>query len=370
MLIGIDATIVRSDRISGIERYVIELIHGLSRISSNNKYIIFCHKRGDKYFSDLANNFEVKHSPFISRILTEQLWLPFICNKSNIDLLHITSLAPSLLIKKRNLITVHDAVPWVRKKTISLGMKFYCKPLLTFFIKKKANLILTISKFSKSELCNTLKIDNKRVKYIYNGKSKKFTPSKSIDSKEKIKKLYNLKNDYILVLGTLEPRKNLNRLIKAFETIYKVTNLNLMISGRFGWKDDLIISDSIKKRIIITGYVDEKNLVELISCSKLFVFPSLYEGFGLPLIEAQSCGVPVVASKIDSFVEVGKDTVSYFNPYDVNNMASVIINTIKNPILLSKLSNSGMYNSTRFSWDKCARETSELYKHMCKNNNK
>lgn len=363
MNIGIDATIVRGDRITGIERYVIELINNLAKINHTDNFEIFCHRKGTKYFDSLTQNFTIKVSPFMDRILTEQLWLPIVIQKSSIDLIHITNLAPSYLIRKRSVITVHDAVPWRYRDTLSKGMKYYSEPILKKFLKYRHPNIITVSDFSKKEISSILKINENKIHTIYNGKNKKFSTVGSGFIK-KVKNRYGIYDDYLITIGTIEPRKNLQNLIHAFEKISKKTSLKMVIVGRNGWQKDLEISENLNKRVIFTGFISDADLVPLIAGAIAFLFPSIYEGFGLPLIEAQSCGTPCIVSKESSLPEIAGKSAIYFDPFNINSISKAIENTINNPDLLNLLCTKGINNSKKYSWEKCAEESNTYYHNL------
>lgn len=364
MRIGIDATLVRGDRISGIERYIIELIMGLSKIADKEvKFEIYIHPLGEVYFKNLPTNFKIKKSPYKNRIMTEQVWLPFIINKSTVDIIHLTTLGPSPLIKKRSLVTVHDAIPWKFPETLSKGMRFYYKPLLTHFIKRKYSKIITVSDSAKYDLSAIFKLNGEKIVKIYNGKSEHFKKS-PLENIIKTKVKYNLPDNYILTYGTLEPRKNIKTLLEAFCSISDKINEKLVIVGRRGWVKKYNIPNDVKENIIFTGFVDDSDLVDIISGAKLFIFPSLYEGFGLPLVEAQSCGVPTIVSKTPSLLEISNNTSEFFDPKDKEEIGKKIINLLSNRTRLEELKLLGLKNSTRFTWENTCIQVLELYKRL------
>lgn len=364
MKIGIDATLVREDRISGVERYVIELVNNIAKVYKTANFEIYCQKSGLKYFNNLPQNFEIKVSPFSNKVLTEQIWLPIIINKSSINLLHLTNLAPSPLIRKKSIITIHDAVPWRYVSVLSVGMKYYCKPILTFFIKQKKPYIITDSEFSKNEISSLLHIEKGKISTVYIGKNKSFRKSDN-ESIDKIKKKFNITSNYLIVLGTIEPRKNLDRLLLAYEKIAGKISESLVIVGRHGWQKELKISKKIRDRVILTGFVQDSDLIPLISGARAFLFPSFYEGFGLPLIEAQSCGIPCIISNKTSLPEIAGDSVSYFDPFDIDSIAESIEKTLANPDKLIELSQKGFTNALKYSWINCAKQSFLIYAKFC-----
>ncbi|MGG4000398.1 glycosyltransferase family 4 protein [Anoxybacillus kestanbolensis] len=355
MNIGIDITILRGDRITGIERTLIEIINRLNPENFNGELYIFCHSGLKQFLNEkVINNKKLNFlfSPFRSRIFTEQIWLPYILKRKNIDLVHFTTLGPPLLYTGKFTILVHDAIPWLYKETISKGMKYYYRPLLERAIKSKhLQILITDSCNSKKDFLELFKLKRDKVKVIPLGVGTSFY---STNPKATVLEKYGIYKNYVLSVGTLEPRKNINGLIKAFEIFKQSTNidLNLVIVGRKGWLEYFDIQKSIKEDIIITGFVDDEDLPHLIAQAEVFIMPSFYEGFGLPLLEAMSLGVPCISSNTSSLPEVGGEAVVYIDPYDINEIAKKLDELLKNKEKMKLLSELGKEQSKKFSWDK------------------
>lgn len=366
MQIGIDATLVRGNRITGIERYVIELITHLAKLNADISFIVFCSKNGIDHFRQLPGHFHLMASPFENRILTEQVWLPYAIRSTKVDLVHLTTLAPSLLINKKSILTVYDAVPWLYPETTTNGMKYYYKPILTSFIKRKNSMILTISNSAANDIINAFSLREERVRKIHIGVSNRFVKSSSQQIGEALDKL-NINGKYILAIGTLEPRKNLVNLVKAFTHISKQINANLLIVGRKGWEKELSIPASLEDRIITTGFISDDDMIHILSGAEMLVFPSIYEGFGLPVIEAQRCEVPTIVSNCSSLPEITSQTSMYFDPYDIDDIGSKIVELYSKPELKESLVVQGLLNSKKFQWEETAFNTLELYKEVLTN---
>lgn len=171
--------------------------------------------------------------------------------------------------------------------------------------------------------------------------------------------------DYILYVGTVEPRKNLKVLIRAFKDIKAKHDLSLIIAGKLGWLYDDIIAYpetlGIKDYVIFTDYVDEKTILDLYNHALVFVYPSVYEGFGMPVLEAMSCGTPVIISGIPPLTEVAKDAALAFNPEDSKELAGVMDKVISSEALRSEMSQKGLKRASEYSWKKAADMTVETY---------
>jgi len=190
---------------------------------------------------------------------------------------------------------------------------------------------------------------------IYEAADSLFKPVSSNLAKTK----YQLTDPYILSVGTLEPRKNLNRLIEAF-TLLNQKNLKLAIVGKFGWGEKTKPVAGVK----LLGFVPDTDLAGLYSSAKAFVYPSLYEGFGLPVLEALSCGCPVVTSDVSSLPEVAGKAAVYVNPKSVENIGKGIKEAFKQA---GSLRLAGLTQAKKFSWEKTARETLKVYREVYAN---
>lgn len=241
----------------------------------------------------------------------------------------------------------------------------------TAYSVSKARKILAISESTKDDIIKYYQIEPEKVVVIYPGMDKKLATLrilKNMENTEKIKKKYGIEGDYILYVGTLQPRKNLVRLIEAFNITIKQYNnitIKLVIAGKKGWLYEEIfqrVKDlGLKKEVIFTGYVPDKDLPALYKGAKCFVLVSLYEGFGLPALEALSFGVPVVVSKISSLPEVVGNAGVLVDPHDVKDIVKGI-NEVLNYTEAERqeMIRRGLKQAKKFSWEKCAKETLEV----------
>jgi glycosyltransferase involved in cell wall biosynthesis len=267
---------------------------------------------------------------------------------------------PLLPIKaKKRVVTIHDVFHLAFYETLSLKQKLYAK-LVINQATSRSDKILTVSKFSVDEI-KKYTSTSKDIDVVYNAID--FDKFKIIYDKSKLdfaKDKYKLPNKFLLFVGNVKPHKNLKNLLLAIKDI----EINLVIVGK---KDGFItgddnISSLIKKcnlenRVFFTGYVDDDDIPTIYNLSKVFVFPSLYEGFGIPPLEAQACGCPVVCSNVASLPEVGGvDSVLYCDPYDVNDIREKIELVLNDEALQNDLRIKGFENIKRFSWEESARK--------------
>ena len=325
--IGIDGRLLSQD-ISGINRYILEMIKILTEYPC--EIYIFSSKKIKNKILNKQKNIFIKNSNLnsrISRMIWAQTLLPFWANKEKLDVFWGPNhRIPFLLSRKiKSIATIHDLV-WKKVGHTMRPFHYLIELLLMPFAIKKADLIITDSKSTSKDICEYFPISEQKVKVIYPGCTE-------FSNNEKIKKniLNSCKKKYILFVGTNEPRKNLNSLIKAFHLALNQIDkeINLFIIGGKGWGNlnlkGLISEKNLEKRIRIFGYVNDTELSYFYKNAEFLILPSLYEGFGFPIIEALSYGLQVVTSDISSMPELIDDSGILINPYDENSIKEAII---------------------------------------------
>lgn len=230
-----------------------------------------------------------------------------------------------------------------------------------------ADIILTISQNTKNEIMEFVKIDSDKIQIAYPAVDHSvFFQNKDY---KLIKEKYNIKTDYILYFGTLEPRKNITSIIKAFKIVSeKNKDISLVLAGRKGWMYDEIFALAeefkLEDKIIFTGYVPEEDASAIYSCASAFIFPSLYEGFGIPPLEAMACGTPVIASNTSALPEVVGNAGILVNPLDIENIAFEMDRLINDDKLKKEYSEKGLTQAKRFSWEESAKKALEIYREL------
>ncbi|MGB9787593.1 MAG: glycosyltransferase family 4 protein [Dictyoglomus turgidum] len=265
---------------------------------------------------------------------------------------------------KKRIVTIHDVFHLAFGEFYSPFERTYAKFLINSAV-NLSDVIITVSNFSKSEIIKYTGVKEEKIKVIYNGVDRERFRVYEKEELEKIKSEYKLPNRFLLFVGNVKPHKNLRRLLKAFKIIAgDFKDLFLVITGKKegflkGDKKifELINKDTIlKERVIFTGHVDKGDLPYLYNLAEIFVFPSLYEGFGLPPLEAMACGCPIVVSHIPPLWEICKDAAYYINPHDEWDIAKGIKEVLENEKLRKELIDKGIERAKEFSWEKSARE--------------
>lgn len=355
MKIAIDTQTTLGQK-SGFGFYVENLVENLKAVDSDNEYVLIAPKV-EKDFST------------IQRFIWDQFTFPSLAKQAKVDILHQPCFSAPLLYSGKIVITIHDLISHFFPKNIPGGSRFYFSKWMPLTYRKAAK-IIAISENTKRDIISLLNIPEDKIVVIQSAVSEHYRPIENKTVLAKIKEKYGTGERYILDVGTLEPRKNLQFLVKAFNLAIKKGHLdcNLVLTGKKGWYYeglfDLIKSLKLEKRVILPGYVPDEDLPLLYNAADLFCFPSLYEGFGFPPLEALSCGTPVIAANNSSLPEVIGDAGILLDLDDEKLWADNIIEVMTNAKLREELSRKGLLQAKKFSWKKTARQTAEVYKSL------
>lgn len=302
-------------------------------------------------------------SPIYS--IREQIELPFCIPKSDLFWSPHFNIPLFPIRAKKRLVTINDAFHLAFFSTLTPLQKTYAK----LFFKAAGSLsekIITVSKFSEAELMKLGKIDREKLCVIHLGvDSRLFHPHKDPIILEKVKQLYNLPSKYILFVGNVKPHKNLRGLLAAFSLLIKEKKIDshlVVVGQRTGFVrgeefDCFFQQEELAQKVMFLNYVEEDHLAPLYHLAQMMVLPSFYEGFGLPVLEAMSCGCPVVASKAGSLPEICGDAAEYLDPYDTQDIGDKISNVLNHRDLLVQ---KGFERVRLFQWEKTAERHVQL----------
>lgn len=350
---------------AGIGNYTYSLLTNLLKIDPKNNYSILLPKnnQSDLVFLPILNRLTMKREYY--------KYLPYDAERlsGRFDLYHETNYIPRHFSGKK-VVTICDMsckiFPEYHPIHRTLRFKLFENRM------RNVDRIITISENSRQEIINLLKVPEDRVAVTYLGASNEYKPlTITVEQILQLKALYNIPDQYVLYVGTVEPRKNLNRLIEAFHIFKQESHhpeVKLVIVGGKGWLYDKIFSRikelKMEKDIIFTGYVQDEYLPFLYNLALAFIYPSIYEGFGLPPLEAMSCGTPVISANTSSIPEVVGDAGLLIDPYNINEIAGALLQVIQSNSLRSEMSRKGLEQAGKFSWEKCASETLKIYSEL------
>jgi len=366
MRIGIDMSCVDEHK-TGVGWYTYNLVKNLIKIDNNNEYHILAYPFLCNELKSIAgNNFsfhEIKEKYF--RLLRLPIKVSLLAAKHKFDIFHCTYHIGPILKNCKLIITIYDLVSYIFPEMFKLKHCFIYNIMYPFLI-KKGDIIIAISDNTKKDLINIFKIKEEKIKVTYVGIDNSYCVIKDKESIKTILKKYNIVQPYILYVGTIEPRKNLVRLVYAFNKFKKQkTEHKLVIVGKKGWLYEELFktveNTEYKKDIIFTGYVSVKDLIHIYNGADLFIYPSLYEGFGIPPLEAMACGIPVISSNTSSIPEVLGNAALLINPYNVREFVDGMNNLIFNKELRQKYIQEGFNKIKEYSWEKIAERTLKIY---------
>ena len=370
MKIGIEAQRIFRKKKHGMEVVTIELIRHLQQIDKQNEYVIFVKDDTDNQCIQETVNFKIVTVPGISYPDWEQIHLPKAIKKEKLDLIHFTSNTASLSINIPMVLTLHDII-YMESVSFSgthyqnIG-NLYRRFVLPRII-KKCDTIITVSKYEQERILNHFNLPKDKVEVVYNAKSDSFKKIDDANLLGEIQKKYSLPSKFILFLGNTAPKKNSKRLIHAYG-IYakKVANplplviVDLSRSYILSVLKEYDIED-IENNIIVQDYILHKDLSAVYNLATIFIYPSLRESFGLPIIEAMACGTPVITSNTSSMPEVANNAALLINPLDTEDMAEKIESLSTDNSLLQKMTTRGYERAEEFSWSKTAKDVMSIY---------
>lgn len=354
MKIGIDIQTTLGQK-TGFGFYVSNLVRELKKVDRDNEYFLFRPKQDE----DLS-------AP--KRFLWDQVILPRKAKEAKVDILHQPAFSAPIFYRGKVVVTVHDIIAILFGEDIPFGSRLYFARWMPFSY-RRADFIITVSQSTKNDLVSHLGIEEEKIKVIYEAPSETFfkkIPQKEID---KVKQKYQTGKNFLLHIGTLNPRKNLEFLVSVFAEITKTfPQYNLVITGKRGWYYEslfrLVKKLDLGKKVVFPGYVPDEDTPALYQGATIFLFPSLYEGFGLPPLEAMASGVPVVSSNTSSMPEVVAGAGVLLSPKDKSGWVEAIRGLLENKTLLRELQRKGKRQATLFSWQKTALETKKVYEDL------
>lgn len=365
---------------AGVGHYGKHLIEEIAKMSSDKHYFIFL-QDDEKCFDHLncphVQFIKVKSRFFRSmafRFLLEQLFIPYLTFKHNIDIVHSLHYTfPLLSLRAKKCVSIHDMsffkYPKVHRITKRMYFRFFLK-----LLPKKADRIISISHSTYNDFISITGADHAVMSVIHLAGPKQ---QENIDSPENETAIINrlgIRSRYLLFVGMIEPRKNLVAVIEAFDRLLQSHNdLQLVIAGPKGWHYRSLFKKikhlSINDKILLPGYITEEEKRVLMKNAKLFVYPSLYEGFGIPLLEVMSLGVPTITSNVSSMPEVAGDGALLINPDSVKELYEAMKTLLENKQLYNELKEKSLKRARLFSWEKTAKETVKVYEDVLRESN-
>lgn len=368
MKIGIDARFYGPDS-KGLGRYTQKLIEHLEQIDHTNTYVIFLRAANFESYHPKNKNFIKVIADYRWYSFAEQLFMPFLLHKAKCDLIHFPHFNVPYFFRGRFVVTIHDLIlihfPTLRSSALHpliYKIKFGAYKIVIKRAIMRARKVIAVSAFTKTDILSTYNIPSQKVLVTYEAGIEKVDQQSTLSD---IHEKYGIIEPYVLYVGNAYPHKNLELLIEAFQSAHvKKQGYSLVLVG----KDDFFysrisasIGEDSQKTIFILHNVDDEELEQLYAHAHVYIFPSLYEGFGLPPLEAMAYGVPVAASDHPCLQEVCGTAAYYFDAKDQHALAEALLRVMQDESLRTKLIKNGYKNIQRFSWKKMAEQTLEIY---------
>ena len=377
MRIGIDATAL-PPRPVGAGNYIIELIRSLESLDVADEFVVFAQPHGRELIGVPARpGFDWMMIPERSparRLVWEQAAFPRLVAKAGLDLLHSLHYTRPLRLPCASVVTFHDMTFFLYPHLHTFSKRLYF-PQAIRLSARKADALIADSESTRQDAIRLLGIPPERIYTVPLGVSPAFHPVREAASLEAVRQRYSLPQHFILYVGLVEPRRILPGLLRAYQRLQEHVRLQdgadaapLVIVGRFGWNVEhvfeLVDALGIKEMVHFSGYVPAQDLPIVYNLADVFVYPSLYEGFGLPPLEAMACGTPVITTAVSSLPEHVGEAGLLIPPQDEGALFQALLAVLQDPELRRQLSQKGPQRAALYSWNRTAQETLNVYRRV------
>jgi glycosyltransferase involved in cell wall biosynthesis len=360
MVIGVDASRLGVAARTGTEQYSWELLHALGMVDRHNQYRLYCNQV-PRSLPPLPPSFTLRPIPLRRAWSHGRLSLEMLLHPP--DLLFVPAHALPLLPSRRSVITIHDLGFLHYPKAHTRIQNLYYR-IFTRLSARRATSIIAISEATKRDLQHFYGTAAAKITVIYHGVDRRFQPISDQTILEQIRQRYRISAPYLLFVSTVQPRKNVRRLIEAFAQARAIVGRrmpDLVLAGKRGWLTEQIerraVELNIEQHVHFIGYVPDSDLPALHSGAVAYVAPSLYEGFGMTVLEAQACGTPVLASNVSSLPEVVGDAGLLVDPHDVGAIRDALVRLAEDDRLRAELRERGLRHAASWTWERTARQT-------------
>jgi glycosyltransferase involved in cell wall biosynthesis len=368
--IAIDA---RKLRDYGIGTYVRNVLRHLARLDRDTEYILLCRQQDCSLASELGENFRAVPESSPAYSVREQLAVPMDLRREGVNLFHAPHYVLPPLTPCRSVVTIHDCIHLQFPQYLPHRLGYVYARTALWVAAHRSDRILTVSEASKKDILRHFRVAPAKIDVIYNAIDERFGEPPSEADVSRVRERYQLNDPYVLYAGNIKPHKNLERLIEAFHLLRRegLDHVKLLIIGdeisKYATLRRAVHRYKLHQHVRFFGFVPDRTLAVLYRLAAVFVFPSLYEGFGLPPLEAMASGTPVITSNVSSLPEVVGDAALLIDPYDPVAIAQAIRRVLTEPALRDDLRCRGLARAQHFSWDRSVRRIREIYAEVLAN---
>ena len=354
----------------GIGTYIRNLVRHLARIDRESEYVLLCHQTDLGIATQLGQNFRAVLEPSPNYSIREQLHVPWMLHRERPDVFHAPHYVLPPLTRCRSLVTIHDCTHLIFPQYLPNRVAFAYAKASMWSAVRRSHRVLTVSEASKRDIVRFFDVPPEKIVVVYNAIDELFRIAPSDEAVARVRERYRLDHGVVLYVGNIKPHKNLVRLIEAFDGLRRrgFDDLKLLIIGdeiaKLPALRRAVHSHKLHKHVRFLGYLPDDTLAILYRLAAVFVFPSLYEGFGLPPLEAMASGTPVVTSNVSSLPEVTGGAAILVDPYDVESIVDGIARVLSDPALSEELRAKGIARAREFSWERSVARTRELYQEV------
>jgi glycosyltransferase involved in cell wall biosynthesis len=365
--IGIDA---RKLHDFGIGTYIRNLLRQLARLDRETEYVLLCRADDQKVLASLGDNFRSVPETAGNYSIAEQVSIPLALRREGITLFHAPHYVLPPLVRCRSVVTIHDCIHLMFPQYLPNRFALTYARMSMALASRRATRVLTVSESSKRDLLRFFDIDPDKIAVIPNAYDDRFGVEPREEDVVRVRERYQLHDEFVLYAGNVKPHKNLERLIEAFDLVRKrgLDHLKLVLIGdeisKYAALRRAVHQHQLHKYVRFLGYLPEETLAVMYRLAGVFVFPSLYEGFGLPPLEAMASGTPVVTSNVSSLPEVAGDAAVLVDPYDPRAIADGIYQVLTDETVRRDLRRKGIARARQFSWEQSVRRIHDIYRQV------
>ncbi len=364
MRIGIDA---RKLHDFGIGTYIRNLLRHLARLDSRTEFVLLCRQADTQALASLGENFRPVAEHAGNYSVAEQFTIPLALRRERVTLFHAPHYILPPLVSCKSVVTIHDCIHLMFPQYLSSRFALaYARTSMAMAARRAAR-VMTVSESSKRDIMRFFDTDPEKISVIYNAYDERFGVEPAEEDVLRVRERYQLHDEFVLYAGNVKPHKNLERLIDAFHIVRKrgLDHLKLVLIGdeisKYAALRRAVHQHQLHKYVRFLGYLPEETLAVMYRLAGVFVFPSLYEGFGLPPLEAMASGTPVVTSNVSSLPEVAGDAAVLVDPYDPHAIADGIHRVLTDEGVRRDLRQKGLARANQFSWAESVRRIHDIY---------